>query len=54
MLGNIRLSLVLCLALAAAAGHLLIYAFYLVAERPFVRSRYTMLRSAQTVTSAPQ
>ena len=26
--------------LAAAAGHLLIYAFYLVAERPFVRQTY--------------
>lgn len=29
---------------AAAAGHLLIYAFYVVAERPFVRSHYVMPR----------
>ncbi len=39
---------------AAAAGHLLIYAFYLVAERPFVRSVYTMPRSPEGITSAPQ
>jgi protein-S-isoprenylcysteine O-methyltransferase Ste14 len=39
---------------AAAAGHLLIYAFYVVAERPFVRSRYIMPRSAQTIISAQQ
>ncbi len=39
---------------AAAAGHALIYAFYLVAERPFVRSHYTILRPAQTITPAPQ
>lgn len=36
---------------AAAAGHLLIYAFYLVAERPFVRSTYMTARSAQAITS---
>ncbi len=36
---------------AAAAGHLLIYAFYLAAERPFVRSTYIMQRSVQTITS---
>ncbi len=36
---------------AAAAGHLLIYAFYLVAERPFVRSTYLMPRAAQTITT---
>jgi protein-S-isoprenylcysteine O-methyltransferase Ste14 len=35
---------------AAAAGHMLIYAFYVVAERPFVRSMYTMSRPAQTIT----
>ncbi len=39
---------------AAAAGHLLIYAFYLVAERPFVRSTYLMARPVQTVESVPQ
>jgi len=36
---------------AAAAGHLLIYAFYVVAERPFVRSTYIMPRPALTTTS---
>jgi protein-S-isoprenylcysteine O-methyltransferase Ste14 len=39
---------------AAAAGHLLIYGFYLVAERPFVRSTYMTRRPAQTITSALQ
>ena len=39
---------------AAAAGHLLIYAFYVVAERPFVRNNYIMPRSARTITLAPQ
>jgi protein-S-isoprenylcysteine O-methyltransferase Ste14 len=39
---------------AAAAGHLLIYAFYLVAERPFVRSTYIMPRPALTITSTLQ
>ena len=39
---------------AAAAGHLLIYAFYVVAERPFVRSTYLMPRLAQTLESVPQ
>lgn len=38
---------------AAAAGHLLIYAFYVVAERPFVRSTYLMPRPAQTLISTP-
>ncbi len=36
--------------IAAASGHLLIYAFYAVAERPFVRSNYTESRSAETIT----
>ena len=40
--------------IAAGAGHLLIYAFYVVAERPFVRSTYIMPRAAQTITSASQ
>jgi protein-S-isoprenylcysteine O-methyltransferase Ste14 len=39
--------------LAAAAGHLLIYAFYIAAERPFVRSTYIMPRAAHATTSAP-
>lgn len=39
---------------AAAAGHLLIYAFFVVAERPFVRSHYTMPRPAGAVTVARQ
>ena len=39
---------------AAAAGHFLIYAFYVAAERPFVRSTYIMPRPAQTLESAPQ
>jgi protein-S-isoprenylcysteine O-methyltransferase Ste14 len=39
---------------AAAAGHLLIYTFYLVAERPFVRSTYLAPRPALTSTSTPQ
>jgi len=39
---------------AAGAGHLLIYVFYVVAERSFVRSKYIMLRPGQTITSAPQ
>ena len=39
---------------AAAAGHLLIYAFYLVAERPFVLSTYVTPRPAQTLPSASQ
>jgi protein-S-isoprenylcysteine O-methyltransferase Ste14 len=34
---------------AAASGHLLIYAFYAVAERPFVRSNYIEPRPAETV-----
>ena len=38
--------------IAAAAGHLLIYAFYIVAERPFVRSTYIMARPAHAVTPA--
>jgi protein-S-isoprenylcysteine O-methyltransferase Ste14 len=38
---------------AAAAGHLLIYAFYAVAERPFVRSAYIMPCPAQTIPSVP-
>jgi len=38
---------------AAAAGHLLIYAFYLAAERPFVRSTYLMPHPAQMIGSAP-
>jgi protein-S-isoprenylcysteine O-methyltransferase Ste14 len=38
---------------AAAAGHLLIYAFYAVAERPFVRSMYLVPRATQTITSIP-
>jgi len=36
---------------AAAAGHLLIYVFYAVAERPFVRSAYIMPCPVQTITS---
>ncbi len=40
--------------IAAAAGHVLIYAFYVVAERPFVRSTYIMPRAAQTITTSPQ
>ncbi|MFI5166315.1 MAG: PEMT/PEM2 family methyltransferase [Thermoanaerobaculales bacterium] len=36
---------------AAAAGHVLIYAFYAVAERPFVRSKYTRSRTVQTIRS---
>jgi protein-S-isoprenylcysteine O-methyltransferase Ste14 len=39
---------------AAAAGHLLIYTFYVVAERPFVRSTYILARRAQAVESVPQ
>lgn len=39
---------------AAAAGHALIYAFYVVAERPFVRSNYIMPRPAQAMTSELQ
>ena len=39
---------------AAAAGHVLIYAFYVVAELPFVRSNYVKPRPAQTTTPAPQ
>jgi protein-S-isoprenylcysteine O-methyltransferase Ste14 len=39
---------------AAAAGHLLIYAFYVVAERPFVRSAYIMPRPALTIPSEPR
>jgi protein-S-isoprenylcysteine O-methyltransferase Ste14 len=39
---------------AAAAGHLLIYAFYVVAERPFVRSTYIMPRPALTIPSEPR
>ena len=39
---------------APAAGHRLIYAFYIVAEHPFARSSYIMPRPAQTITSAPQ
>jgi protein-S-isoprenylcysteine O-methyltransferase Ste14 len=39
---------------AAAAGHALIYAFYAVAERPFVRSTYLITRPAQTIGSVPQ
>ncbi len=35
---------------AAAAGHLLIYAFYIVAERPFVRNNYAMSRAVETIT----
>jgi protein-S-isoprenylcysteine O-methyltransferase Ste14 len=35
---------------AAASGHLLIYAFYAVAERPFVRSNYIGARAAETIT----
>ena len=38
---------------AAATGHLLIYAFYVVAERPFVRSTYLMPRPAQSFTPTP-
>jgi protein-S-isoprenylcysteine O-methyltransferase Ste14 len=38
---------------AAAAGHLLIYAFYAVAERPFVRSMYLVPRATQTIRSVP-
>ena len=34
---------------AAASGHLLIYAFYAVAERPFVRSNYIDSRAAETI-----
>ena len=37
---------------AAGAGHLLIYAFYAVAERPFVRSTYTAARATQASASA--
>jgi protein-S-isoprenylcysteine O-methyltransferase Ste14 len=33
---------------AAGAGHLLIYAFYFVAERPFVRRNYTVPRAVET------
>jgi protein-S-isoprenylcysteine O-methyltransferase Ste14 len=40
--------------LAAATGHVLIYAFYLAAERPFVRSTYILPRPALTITSAPR
>ena len=36
--------------IAAASGHLLIYAFYAVAERPFVRSNYLEPRVAETIT----
>jgi Phospholipid methyltransferase len=37
---------------AAAAGHLLIYAFYVVAERPLVRSKYIMMpRPTQMIKS---
>ncbi|MBZ5590489.1 MAG: phosphatidylethanolamine N-methyltransferase family protein [Acidobacteriia bacterium] len=39
---------------AAAAGHVLIYAFYVVAERPFVRSTYIRPRPTQTLESVPQ
>ena len=35
---------------AAASGHALIYAFYAVAERPFVRSNYIAPRTAETIT----
>ena len=40
--------------LAAAAGHLLIYAFYLVAERPFVRSTYILPRAVHAIVPTPQ
>jgi protein-S-isoprenylcysteine O-methyltransferase Ste14 len=40
--------------IAAAAGHVLIYAFYVVAERPFVRSTYFMPRAARAITTSPQ
>jgi protein-S-isoprenylcysteine O-methyltransferase Ste14 len=39
---------------AAGAGHLLIYAFYVMAERPFVRRAYIAPCPDQTITSAPQ
>lgn len=39
---------------AAAAGHVLIYAFYLVAERPFVRDAYLTPCPARAVSSDPQ
>jgi protein-S-isoprenylcysteine O-methyltransferase Ste14 len=39
---------------AAAAGHALIYAFYLVAERPFVRSTYIIPGRTQGLESEPQ
>ncbi|TAM45573.1 MAG: hypothetical protein EPN53_14660 [Acidobacteria bacterium] len=35
---------------AAASGHMLIYAFYAVAERPFVRSNYIAPRAAETIS----
>ncbi|HQU33649.1 MAG TPA: methyltransferase [Thermoanaerobaculaceae bacterium] len=34
---------------AAGAGHLLIYVFYLVAERPFVRRNYIVPRAVETI-----
>jgi protein-S-isoprenylcysteine O-methyltransferase Ste14 len=39
---------------AAAAGHALIYAFYLAAERPFVRSTYILSRPVLRIASAQQ
>ena len=39
--------------LAAGAGHLLIYAFYLVAERPFVRSTYILPRAVHAIVPTP-
>ncbi len=39
---------------AAATGHLLIYAFYFFAERPFVHSVYTLPHPAETIIGEPQ
>jgi len=38
---------------AAGAGHALIYAFYLLAERPFVRINYSLPNLSRNVASAP-
>ena len=50
--GNLHGSLPGCVT--AASGHLLIYAFYVVAERPFVRSTYVTPCPAQMITLAPR
>ena len=39
---------------AAAAGHLLIYAFYVAAERPFVRNVYLTSRPAPAIPPVAQ